>query len=124
MKVKDLIRTPVTTCSTNTNVGQARDLMTIKKFSALPVVELEGEGVTLKGIVSFHDLVGIYDDGINIQQAMTATVKTIDSNASIREAADLMLDQRIHHLVVVDDGQIKGIISSFDFLRLVVNSAY
>ena len=33
------------------------------------------------------------------------------------EAADLMIKNNIHHLVVTEDGSIKGIISSFDLLK-------
>ena len=119
MTVKDLIVTPVTTCSITTNVGEARDLMTVKKFSALPVVEIEGEKVTLKGIVSYFDLSGVYDDRINIQQVMTSNAEVISINATVREAAQLMVRKKIHHLVAMEEDEIAGIVSSFDFVKVV-----
>ena len=122
MQVKDLIRSPVTTCSVNTNIGEARDLMLVKKFSALPVVEISGTEVRLKGIVSHLDLVGVIDDQANIQQVMSSKITSISPEASIKEAASLMLSKRLHHLVVMDDDQIKGIISSFDFLKIIADS--
>ena len=121
MKVKDLIRRPVTTCSTSTNVGEARDLMAVKKFSALPVVELHDDKVTLKGIVSQQDLVGVYNDEINVQQVMTSNVTTVSSDKKVKKAARVMIKNKIHHLVVVDDDEIKGIISSFDFVKIVAD---
>ena len=54
MKVKDLIKSPVTTCTTSADVGEVRDLMSVKRFSAMPVVELDEEKATLKGIVSYQ----------------------------------------------------------------------
>lgn len=122
MQVKELIRTPVTTCSTKTNVGEARDIMVVKKFSALPVVEIHENEVTLKGIVSYHDLVGVYNDEINVQQVMTANATVVSSDTDVRDAAKIMIEKKIHHLVVVDDGEVKGIISSFDYVRIVANS--
>ena len=119
MKVKDLIKSPVTTCTTSADVGEVRDLMSVKKFSAMPVVELDEDKATLKGIVSYHDLAGVQDDDINVQQVMTYTVNVIDYDATINEAARIMMDKHIHHLVVMREGQIAGIISSFDFVRVV-----
>ena len=122
MQVKDLIRTPVITCSTKTNVGEARDIMTIKKFSALPVVELHEDQITLKGIISYHDLVGVYNDEINVQQVMTSNATVVSSDTDVKEAAKIMMEQKIHHLVVVDEGDVKGIISSFDYVRIVAEA--
>ncbi len=122
MLVKELIVSPVTTCSVTTNVGEARDLMTIKKFSALPVVKVDNGSVILKGIVSYFDLSGVYDDRINIQQVMTSNAEVISIDATVQEAAQLMLQKKIHHLVAVDGNEIYGIISSFDFVKVVARS--
>lgn len=122
MIVKELVRTPVITCSTETNVGEARDIMVVKKFSAIPVVELHEDNVTLKGIVTYQDLVGVYEDGINIQQVMTSSITKVSSETHVKDAAQIMVDKKIHHLVVMDNEEIKGIISSFDFVRVVAKS--
>ena len=118
MKVKEIIVTPVTTCSDKTDVAAARELMRFKKFSALPVVRVDEGKVKILGILSYADLAGVYDDNINVQQIMSTDVKSINPEASIQEAAQLMVDEGIHHLVVKDD-HIQGIISSFDFVKYV-----
>lgn len=122
MTVKDLIKPPVTTCTIKTGVAGARDLMTLKKISALPVVEVKGEDITLRGIVSFADLAGVYDDNINIQQVMTHDVTVIPLETTVQEAASIMFENRIHHLVVMNGDKITGIVSSLDFVKLVADN--
>lgn len=123
MQVKDIIVTPVTACDINSDIGQVRDLMNQKKISALPVVHIEKDSVKLRGIVSFQDLAGVYDDSINVQQVMTTDVVAVSPEATIQEAARTMIDRKIHHLVVSDKGDIKGIVSSLDFVKLVAESS-
>ena len=41
---------------------------------------------------------------------------------SVKQAAELMVKNNIHHLVVVEDGSIKGIVSSIDILSGAVFS--
>lgn len=122
MQVNDLITLPVTTCTTSMDIGGVRDLMNLKNFSALPVVESKEDQIVLKGIVTYQDLAGVYDDNINVQQVMSTEVTTVAPTASVQEAALSMISHRIHHLVVLDDEKIVGIISSYDFLKLVADT--
>ena len=119
-KVKDIMTSPVTACTPSTTIHDAEDLMTVKKVSALPVVERNGDDVTIKGILTLHDLTGFEDDEVSVLQAMTGGVEVIRAEASVQEAAQKMVDKKIHHLIVVnEDGEITGMLSSFDFVRMV-----
>ena len=52
-----------------------------------------------------------------IQRHMTRSLQTIEQTQSLRFAARVMREQRIHHLVVLDDSQRPiGILSSLDIL--------
>ncbi len=110
---------PVTTCTLTADVGGIRDLMKQKGISALPVVEVSNGDARIRGIVSYFDLAGVYDDNVNIQQVMTPNVAVVSADYSAEEAAKVMLDKQIHHLVVIDKGEIVGMVSSMDFVRLV-----
>lgn len=118
MKVKDIMASPVTTCSIKSNVWEVRDLMNVKGYSSIPVVQLVDQEVKIKGIVSYKDLAGTEDD-INIQQVMSNTVKIVDVNDSIKDAAKTMVANKLHHLVVTDQGKIVGMLSSFEFVKLL-----
>ena len=119
VKVKEFMQSPVTSCTPNADVADVRDLMKLKNYSAIPIVTIEEENVQVEGIVTYHDLAGVYDDTVNVRQIMSKGVSTISSIASAREAASVMVDQGIHHLVVVEGGEMIGMVSSLDFVRLV-----
>jgi CBS domain-containing protein len=73
------------------------------------------------GIVTDRDLRGrVLAQGLGpetpITQIMTRPLKTIDSDSSKFAALHLMLDENIHHLPVVEEGKIIGVISSSDLL--------
>jgi CBS domain-containing protein len=52
MQIKELIVIPITTCSLSTDVAEARDLMKLKKISALPIVNNKNGELKIEGIVS------------------------------------------------------------------------
>ena len=50
---------------------------------------------------------------------MTGKVLTVGPHALVEEAAMLMRDNFVHHLVVVEDDSVVGIVSSFDLLGVI-----
>ena len=56
---------------------------------------------------------------LHVRDAMTTHPATIDPDAFVREAARLMLDNRVHRLVVAKDSMPLGIISTLDLLQVV-----
>ncbi len=50
---------------------------------------------------------------------MTADVKTVPPDAPLREVARVMVQNRIHRVLVVDRGQVRGLISTLDLLGAV-----
>ena len=119
MKVRDIIVTPVTTITTDSDVATARDLMNMKKISVLPVVDVDVDTVEVEGIVSQQDLNGVYDDNIQLSQIMTTKIFAVDPNLSVQRAAEIMLDKKIHHLIVMENDDLIGIISSMDMVKIV-----
>ena len=79
---------------------------------ALPV--LDGDEIT--GVVTGTDLVDGWSDDTTVASAMTPVPTVIDQTASLGEAAQLMIDHRLHHLLVTDGNDIVGIMSTFDLL--------
>jgi CBS domain-containing protein len=49
---------------------------------------------------------------------MTTKVITLTPNQTLQEARDIMLNNRIHHLPVLEGKKLVGIITSYDFLKL------
>lgn len=56
-----------------------------------------------------------------VADVMIASVICIAPSAPISEAAALMLERRVHRLLVVEDDRLSGILSSLDLVRLLAN---
>ena len=122
--VKEFMKAPVSTCVLQSDVGKVRDLMRQKGFSAVPIVEIKGEQILIRGIVTNTDLMGAFDDTVPIEQVMTHGVYVIDPEATAQEAAKMMLNHKIHHLLVIEETRIIGMLSSLDFVRLIASQGF
>jgi CBS domain-containing protein len=58
-------------------------------------------------------------DEHTVSEVMTQAVFSVEADASVREAADLMERARIHRLLVEEDGGLVGILSASDLVRAV-----
>lgn len=130
MKVRELMTTDVTTVGRNDELTIADDIMKMKRFRHLPVVE-EGR---LVGILTQRDLFhAALSTALNfgekaqkeflktvvVKEVMTEEVLTIDPGADVKEAARRMIEHKIGCLPVVENGKLVGIVSETDLLRVV-----
>jgi CBS domain-containing protein len=61
------------------------------------------------------DLLGEY----TAESLMTRKLESVTSDTSIGEVARRLIDRKIHRMLVVDDGTMKGIVSSIDLVRVL-----
>jgi CBS domain-containing protein len=112
--VDDLMTTNVRTARVTDVVGPLRDVMLDEQIHAVPVLD---EQDTLAGIVTSSDLIEEWAPEQGVQTVMTRRVFTTGRHTTAVDAARLMVDHRIHHLVVLDHKTVIGVVSSFDLLR-------
>ncbi len=131
MKIKEWITTEIITISPEASVKEAFGLMKSMGIRHLPVVK---EGI-LKGIVTDRDLrrpkisdvfktwdeLYRIDDNIQVEDVMITPVITLGQDATIQEAAKLMVQNRIGAIPIVDaKKKLAGIIVESDILRAFV----
>ena len=123
IQVKDFMSVPVTVRAGKNSVREIRALMKRKNIHAVPIVkyakQLPDVEVTIKGIVTSTDLNQAIDESTPIEEIMTKKVHIIHKDSSAKAAAQMMLKRNVHHIVVMDEGHITGMISSLDFVKLV-----
>ena len=112
-RVQNVMSSTVLTAAPDDLVGPVRDTMLDSGVHCVPVVDDAGHPV---GVVSAWDLVEEYAPQEGIGNVMTDKVLTIGPHAMVEEAAMMMRDNFVHHLVVVSSDQVVGIVSSFDLL--------
>ena len=108
--------------SPDTPILQALQLMAEKDIGALLVLE----GDKIAGIFTERDyarkviLRGKSSKETPVSAIMTAPVVTIHPDQTVEEAQTLMLQKRIRHLPVVENGAVIGVISIGDVLRHII----
>lgn len=123
-KVKEYMRTPTYVIERNEPIQRARNLMFKYGIGRLPVLD-NGK---LVGIVTKYDITNRLNqaapewrrrpiDKVPIQVVMTEKPITIFPDATMQQAAELMLENDISGLPVEREGEIMGMISSRDMLR-------
>lgn len=118
--VGDVMSHAILVCRGKTPVLSAAYSMTSSGWRSVLVVDLNGKVI---GVVSGHDLMKLIQNGVDenltVRDLMHPAL-TIDINASLREAADTLIQNHYHRLVVVDkenpDSFPLGAISTFDIV--------
>ena len=133
MKISELMTRDVETLDRNDTLSLAEDLMKMKRIRHLPVT-VDGE---LAGIISQRDMFhaglstamgfgakakGEFLKAVLVKEIMTEKVITVGSGADVKAAAQLMLKKKIGCLPVVDGGELVGLISESDLIRIVAES--
>jgi CBS domain-containing protein len=79
------------------------------------------------GILTDSDLRGrVLAEGrgphVTVAEVATRPVRVLDADATLFDALEFMLEQRVHHAALARDGEIVGILTDTDLLRLHVKS--
>jgi CBS domain-containing membrane protein len=132
MQVKDIMAREVATLGRNDTLDLADDLMRLDRIRHLPVLD-DGRVV---GVVSQRDLfrsglalaLGYGERAqktllktIRVKEVMSEPAITIAPEATVKEAARLMIEHKIGCLPVVDRQALVGIVTETDILRYVVD---
>ncbi|WP_417588315.1 putative nucleotidyltransferase substrate binding domain-containing protein [Pararhodobacter oceanensis] len=125
LKVSDLMARNPVTIAMEASIAQAARLMRDNHISSLAVTE----GGVLKGIVTTGDLTArVLAEGLGgetlVGQVMTRDPLALGPDALGSDILHAMLERRIGHVPVVQDGKLKGIVTQTDLTRYqAVNSA-
>ena len=99
-------------------IAAAARKMRDNKVGALMVMKND----TLSGIFTERDLMsrvvaeGLDPEKVQVSEAMTSSIATVPLETPIREAANIMSQNRIRHLPVLEEGKLYGVISVGDIL--------
>ncbi|MCQ2970170.1 CBS domain-containing protein [Methanobrevibacter gottschalkii] len=114
--VKDVI-----TVLETMQLGDVAELMLENGIGSVPVVS--GEGMI--GIVSKADFVtlavGIAFDKITVKEIMTGDVVAVSPTDRLIHARRLMIDAHIGRVPVIEEDELKGIITSKDLMRAFID---
>jgi CBS domain-containing protein len=125
LKVADLMARQPVTCGPETPVAEAARLMRDKGISSLGVIEQD----RLVGIVTTRDLTArVLAEGLDgttpVGLVMTPDPVILSPDSLGSDILHMMLERRIGHLPVVENGELRGMITQTDLTRFqAVSSA-
>ncbi len=119
--VGDVMSRTFLVCREDNTVISAARTMTQAGWRSIIVVNSRGE---LQGVITGHDLLPLagreVDENRKVSELMTRKLITIDINCSLQEAADIMIQNHRHRIIVVDQSDPRsfplGVLSSFDIV--------
>jgi CBS domain-containing protein len=119
--VGDVMSDTFLVCREDTPILSAARTMTQAGWRSIMVVNSRGK---LLGVITGNDLVHLagshVDENLKVSQFMDRNLITIDINSSLQQAADLMIQNHRHRVIVIDKDDPEsfplGVISSFDIV--------
>lgn len=119
-QIGEIAEKDVVTVAEDATIQEAARMMSVRRISSVVVVQEDGVPV---GIVTDRDL---RDKVVSIGRTLTEPVRDIMSPPLIRvdsrdycfEAVLKMLKHNIHHVLVIRDGKLSGVITNHDLMLL------
>jgi len=117
--VSTIMSKQVVTVGLNESVDAVEALMYSNQLSCLPVIDFDHNCF---GVISAPDLSHFYALRENPKsskawEVCTHKVVEVSPDMQVKEAAQLMIKNKIHHLVIAENETIIGIVSSNDIIE-------
>jgi len=119
MKVRDAMTTGVVTVGSGHTLQQASHVMTDKNIGSVVIVDPDSNG---PGILTERDIVRAVAGGVDLRTATTSDYLTSDATYAapdwtLEDASEAMRRGGFRHLVVVEGGEVLGMLSMRDIVR-------
>ena len=146
MNVKDIMVKDVITINEEATIKEIADLLVEKNISGVPVIdksnkvvgmvthkdllykdiepkypagfEILGAFISLKGVKTYNEELRKLI-ATEASQIMTKNVITINENATIEKAAEIMVEKNVSKIPVVDNGKLVGLLSRADVVKYI-----
>jgi len=118
--VKDVIRSTPKTVPMGTSIQQAAAEMATHKIGSLVVVDDQGKAVGMITDRDFREKVvaNAKDVSLPLEDIMSPSLVTIEADDNCFEALIRMIRHKIHHIVVLEKGELIGMVTNHDFMLL------
>jgi CBS domain-containing protein len=149
LRVRDIMQSNVVTAGPDTTVRDLADILAENKVSGVPVIDgsrrvvgmvseadviLQDADLHFPYYVQFLDGIIYLESvkkfrerfrkafGASVADIMSTEVITISPDATVREAATLMADNKVNRLPVTEDLALVGIVTRGDIVRAIAES--
>jgi CBS domain-containing protein len=117
---RNLMTAPVKSVSLGMPLSKIAILLAEERISGVPVTDEDGR---VLGIISEADIMNALLKGLPlgspVEEVMTSPVHTVDEFDLTDEVMELFREHRIHHLPVVREEKLLGMITPADVIRFL-----
>ncbi|MHC1584732.1 MAG: CBS domain-containing protein [Candidatus Syntropharchaeia archaeon] len=120
-EVREIMKKEVVSLHEDGTLKEALDLMISKNISALPITNSEG---IIRGIVTERDFVWYAAGkvkGKTVEEYMTKKIISAPPTISIKNASEILINNKIRRLPIVTDDVLIGMITSTDIVRFLAS---
>ncbi len=132
LPISSIMTTNLITLDVKDGLDKAEHLFKKYKIRHIPVIEKN----KIIGMISMNDLLrisfadGAYREEENIsssiyemftlRQLMIGNLETVSPDATIKEVAELLVKREFHSLPVVENGTLKGMVTTTDLIKYLL----
>ncbi len=132
LPISSIMTTKLITLDVNDGLDKAEHLFKKYKIRHIPVIEKD----KIIGMISMNDLLrisfadGAYREEENIsssiyemftlRQIMIGNLETVSPDTTIKEVAELLVKREFHSLPVVENGTLKGMVTTTDLIKYLL----
>ncbi|RJG14882.1 CBS domain-containing protein [Massilia cavernae] len=118
--ISTLMSPDVTTVRADDTIEAVGATLRSSGLTFVPVVDAPGD--TVLGIISAEDIVrfeGAKRDPASVRAWEICSYKPVEvtADASACDVARLMVERQVHHVVVMDEDSLVGVVSSLDYVK-------
>ena len=122
LRARDFMQSDVLAISAETLLPDIHRLFVQEEIHGAPVIDDDGN---VCGVITSLDLLrpgadDVDSDRLTAADIMTREVVAVPPNMPIAEVAKTMRDQRVHRVLVIENRELLGVLTTFDLLRAFV----
>ncbi len=123
--VASIMSKELKTVSPSDTLSKVKELLVSNRIHHIPVVD----GKKLVGLVTTYDLFKTDVDhkdyaNTKVSEVMTTKLAVIEPSDKVGTAAEIFMEHLFHAVPVVENGDLVGIVTSFDVLKYEYNKEY
>ena len=123
--ILDMMSPNVRTIECDAFVSVVAGILDAEKIGGAPLVDEEGAivGVISKSDIVHFEYVGGDPIEARVSEIASPHLITIDVSSPLADAAQKMLEEHVHRLIVIDGEAVVGVLSSLDFVALALGES-
>jgi CBS domain-containing protein len=123
LPVSTIMTTHAWSASIDDSLAEVEKIMAKRNLASVPIMDSKG---IIFGIINWRDLLRCRAAKTNLRAVQAWEICSfkpiaVGPDTSIQEVAKLMLEKEIPDVVVMEDGSIKGFVSTFDFVQRLMS---